>query len=554
VKIKQEKAMETKKIVALTINSMEKVYPDSNEFECEKEGTMLCNERFHFQLALRNISQDVLYGVYIKAEGKLGKYLELRVVRNVPCEMAAFSASDNYYERKVSGLYPDILQPWDEKGLILPANGNWKSVWITIDGKGLNLSTGRYDIPLTILGTTGEILGRCVYVLEICPGKLVKNDYIITHWMHYDGIAARNKVKLFSKKFYKVFDSYLKLYVQSGNTMLLTPLFTPPLDTKPGEERRTAQLVGVHNKNGKYVFDFSELEKFIEFAREHGIKYFEFSHLFTQWGGEFCPKIMAETEVGEQRIFGWEKRADSETYKAFLEVFLPALMKFVRSKGLEEYCFVHLTDEPGARHIEQYLRCKNMVKKYIGNMRIMDALSDYEFYEKKGVEVPAVVTPEAENFLSHGVKDMLIYYCSYPSDRFYSNRFLGMPSQRNRIIGIQLYLAGVRGFLHWGFNFYNSGLSLFELNPYMEPDGGGFFPGGDSFVVYPSENGAIASLRLEVFYDGIQDCLALRALEKKKGRDFVVKLIQTEGVYGMNVYPRSAKWHKMFRDKVNRLL
>lgn len=121
MKIKQEKAMETKKIVALTINSMEKVYPDSNEFECEKEGTMLCNERFHFQLALRNISQDVLYGVYIKAEGKLGKYLELRVVRNVPCEMAAFSASDNYYERKVSGLYPDILQPWDEKGLILPA-------------------------------------------------------------------------------------------------------------------------------------------------------------------------------------------------------------------------------------------------------------------------------------------------------------------------------------------------------------------------------------------------------------------------------------------------
>ena len=137
-----------------------------------------------------------------------------------------------------------------------------------------------------------------------------------------------------------------------------------------------------------------------------------------------------------------------------------------------------------------------------------------------------------------------------------------MPSQRNRIWGIQLYLSGARGFLHWGFDFYNSGLSLFEIDPYEDTNGGGFFPGGDSFMVYPvkadkdgkGRDGAIPSLRCEVFYDGMQDCLALRALEEKRGRAFVLDMLREEGVEGLNVYPRSAAWHRAFREKVNRLL
>lgn len=82
-----------------------------------------------------------------------------------------------------------------------------------------------------------------------------------------------------------------------------------------------------------------------------------------------------------------------------------------------------------------------------------------------------------------------------------------MPGQRNRVLGYQLYLNNVKGFLHWGFNFYNSQFSLRNINPYIATDACGAFPAEDSFVVYPNQDGVNASIRLENFFEGIQDYL-----------------------------------------------
>ena len=42
--------------------------------------------------------------------------------------------------------------------------------------------------------------------------------------------------------------------------MLLTPVFTPPLDTAIGGERRTVQLVDVHVTENGYTFGFDKFE------------------------------------------------------------------------------------------------------------------------------------------------------------------------------------------------------------------------------------------------------------------------------------------------------
>lgn len=83
--------------------------------------------------------------------------------------------------------------------------------------------------------------------------------------------------------FYKIFGNYLYTAVRYGQNCIYVPLFTPPLDTEEGGERSTVQLIKVERKDGHYLFDFSELKKFIVFCKERDIKYFEFSHLFTQW-------------------------------------------------------------------------------------------------------------------------------------------------------------------------------------------------------------------------------------------------------------------------------
>ena len=124
--------------------------------------------------------------------------------------------------------------------------------------------------------------------------------------------------------------------------MDLTPLFTPALDTYVGGERPTVQLVDVYLENGKYSFDFSRLDDFIQRAFSLGIKYIEFSYLFSQWGAEFAPKIMAYVNGRYERIFGWETKSVSDEYIQFIDAFLPALLSYIEENGIKYKCYFHL--------------------------------------------------------------------------------------------------------------------------------------------------------------------------------------------------------------------
>lgn len=121
--------------------------------------------------------------------------------------------------------------------------------------------------------------------------------------------------------------------------MLLTPLFTPPLDTEIGGERTTVQLVGVERDEQAYRFDFGLLERWISLGERCGVHYYEFSHLFTQWGAQFAPKIMAIEQGQLKRIFGWETDASGDTYGQFLEALLPELDRFIQERGLGDRVF-----------------------------------------------------------------------------------------------------------------------------------------------------------------------------------------------------------------------
>ncbi|MBR4450517.1 MAG: DUF4091 domain-containing protein, partial [Clostridia bacterium] len=129
------------------------------------------------------------------------------------------------------------------------------------------------------------------------------------------------------------------------------------------------------------------------------------------------------------------------------------------------------------------------------------------------------------------------------------NRFIAMPSARNRILGFLLWKYDLDGFLQWGYNFYNTQYSVEKINPYEVTDAGGFFPSGDSFVVYPGKDGeALCSLRLKVFYEGLQDMRALRLLESLAGRE---KALEITGGITFEDYPRDPEYILAAREKIN---
>ena len=330
-----------------------------------------------------------------------------------------------------------------------------------------------------------------------------------------------------SGEFWRICRNFISAAVHHGANCILTPLFTPPLDTAVGHERTTVQLVKVKiiGENA-YEFDFSNLDKWVDMCLEEGVKYFEMSHFFTQWGAEHAPKIIASNESGEEkRIFGWDTPTDSEEYDNFLLSFASELNKYLIGKGIADKTFIHISDEPEEKHLAVYGKRAELIRKAFKGYPVLDALSNYEFYKLGSVDIPVPCENNIEQF-NGKVPGLWTYYCCGQHSDYVPNRFIAMPSLRNRILGALAYKYDLKGFLQWGYNFYNTQYSLESVDPFKCTDAGGKFPSGDSFVVYPAPDGtAYPSLRIKVFYEAIQDIGALKTLESKIGRDETLKLL-----------------------------
>lgn len=59
---------------------------------------------------------------------------------------------------------------------------------------------------------------------------------------------------------WRLIDQFVGMAAQNGVNMILTPLFTPPLDTQVGGERPTVQLVDVIVMDRGYSFGFGKLK------------------------------------------------------------------------------------------------------------------------------------------------------------------------------------------------------------------------------------------------------------------------------------------------------
>ena len=533
------------KISMKTVSSLVKVFTGEETafINAEKKGSCFVGERYNLQILLR--SSENIYGAELLVEGVNGNCAVYGVREIKAGREYGYGLPDDYVLHSPNGYYPDLLV--EEKTFDVKKGEN-TVLWVSLS----DLKAGENGIVFTLV-KDGRALASCAYKLTVIGAALPETDIPFTNWMHYDCIAEKTGTEPFSAAFYACFERYLTAYVEAGFNTLLIPTFTPALDTAVGGERRTTQLVKVYLENGEYRFDFSELEKFLDFVSERGIQYYEFAHLYTQWGAEFCPKVIAIIDGEEKKIFGWETGSESEEYKTFLNAYLPALNRLLEGRGIVQNCFIHLSDEPHEEHVERYKRLYDFVKPLIGKMRTFDALSEFSFYQKNAVDLPAVLTSRTRPFEVEKVEHFA-YYCCDPCTNYESNRFFAMPSERTRSIGVQLYRNGARGFLHWGYNFYNAQYSVRVIDPYEETDAGGRFPSGDSYIVYPYGQGVRKSIRYFLMNEAFDDYRACRLAESTVGKEKTTALLKKHGVYGYSCYPKTGAAFKRMREELNQLV
>jgi hypothetical protein len=534
-------------------SSLAKIFPDEELKEQPfQSASAFWGEFYSFQVAYRSSKQIKNIGVQIVSE--LQPWSEVRIVGLVPSEFPCYDERDDNYLRTTPGLYPDPLYPIHEQEGVIGLPGQWRSVWVTVNIDN-RVKADRYPIRVIFASKEGVTLGEETFILEVIPVELPKQTLIHTEWFHTDCLATYYGVEVWSEAHWGFIDKFVQTAVQHGINMLLTPVFTPPLDTAVGGERPTVQLVDVVITDKGYQFGFARLKRWIDLCNTREIQYFEFSHLFSQWGAKHTPKIVAEVNGELKRIFGWDTDAAGEEYRIFLDAFLPELIRFVNEHGLEHRSYFHVSDEPALEHLDSYRSAVAIIQKHLHQFPVIDALSNFEFYEKGLVSCPIPANNHIEPFLAGQLQNLWTYYCCSQKKEV-SNRFFAMPSARNRILGMQLFKFNIEGFLHWGYNFWYSQYSLKHLNPFISTDAGGSFPSGDPFLVYPGAEGPLESIRLEVMREALQDQRALQLLESLTGRKQALELLEDglEQPLAFNKYPSGFQWLLDRRETINQTI
>ena len=552
------------------VSSLEKAFLEESidKFESLERISVLRGERLSVQLLYtyeldeEDIYQRLCTPVF---SGSLAKYTEHKLLKHVPVDKPTprgyFTEpnEDGGWLRTTPGLYPDLITPITYGGKFRVLRGSLNTLWIDIDIP-VDAEAGEQTLTVEIAmdcpdGSTRSV-GTHTLTVDVIDAALPEQTLMLTQWFYTDCIANYYELEVWSEKHWEYIEKFARIAVKNGINMLLTPVFTPELDTKVGGERLTTQLVGIKKSGDRYFYNWKLLDRWIEMCNRVGIKYFEIAHLFSQWGATHAPKIMATVDGEYKRIFGWETDAHGEEYKRFIRSFLKAFLKHMKARGDDKRCFFHVSDEPSEAQLENYKKSKRIVQSILKDYTIMDALSSFEFYKRGVVKTPIPATNHITPFLEASIPDLWTYYCCGQVVKV-SNRMIAMPGWRNRSIGMQMYKYNIVGFLQWGYNFYNNCSSVDDINPYLDCSGDKWVSAGDTYSVYPGKGGeALESSRIVVFHQGLQDMRAMQLCESYYSHEQVVNAI--EDVLGreltFDVCTTSAKEMHAVREKINSMI
>jgi hypothetical protein len=364
------------------------------------------NERFSFQLGLRlqgrQIEREPAVRVRVEVRAPKGWQALVRRVGHVPVPHRNTNMPEDDTDGfgHYPGFVPDPL--FEEDSLLLPP-AETQAFYITcLPGRAAR--PGRHRIMVDIyFGNSARPdqahqVGLKVHPLRIKP----RQGFPVTNWFYADALIDWYKTDLFDRRFWQVLPAYFRNMAEHGQDTVYVPVFTPPLDGV----KRPSQLLRV-TRSGKdqYRFDWRDVKKYVDLARTSGIRNFEWSHLFTQWGVKHALRIYQGQGREEKLLWRPDTGATSPTYRHFLSQFLPRLHQFCLEEKLLKKSFFHVSDEPhGSEHQANYIQARKLLQELAPWMKVMDALSEIEYGRRGLTDMPIPSIKTALDFARKGLR------------------------------------------------------------------------------------------------------------------------------------------------------
>lgn len=534
-------------------NSLTRVYPNSSVGNAAIPALLTArNARLSFQACFRNLN-DCSIRVRATVEGADDLHPRVRRVGYVPLQQLNTDVPLDELDGvgHVPGLAPDPLFPDPTAHVGPAANGTF---WITLSMPA-DAKVGERDINVRLTiedtfrfpGWTGEkpVSVQLPVRINVRPLVLEKRkDFPATNWISADSIWEYYKIEPFSERFWQLADTYIKNLTDHNVDTIYSPIFNARHEIL----KRPAQLLRVRRvADDKYVFDFSDVRRWIGLARKHGAEHVEWTHFFTPapTSGRYPQRIFERWNGLGPLLWPPEISAVSPTYRKFLEQFLPQFKSVLVEEKMLDRCFFHCADEPdGDVQVADYRKARGMLRELAPWLKVIDAMSEPRFATEGLTEMP--VPSIATALLFREAKcPAWVYFCCGPRGRFLQ-RLHDTPLAKLRMAGWLFYKLDAKGFLHWGHNYWFKFCTSEIADPFQDPAVGAWpgLPYGDPFVVYPGPDGPIDSIRWEVFAESLQDYAVLQSAGIRPDDPLLAELKNYED------FPKNAKWIEAALQKV----
>lgn len=349
----------------------------------------------------------------------------------------------------------------------------------------------------------------CRLSIRVYDTEIPQDTFPVTNWFSLDAICRCHGLQKNTPEFYDMVRKYAHAMRRIHQTM-----FYIELDESCVVSR------------DPYVFDFEPLRPIIQLFFDAGMQKMELGTLLSRG---YLPDGMPDMYTDSFRCaMAPDLPIDTPEGYGVTVRFVQALAGFLRKYDWQDKVVFHIHDEPDIHFKDeaallarkrQYYLAAGILRKYLPNVRVIEAVASPEF--RGGVDIWVPGTPgyearktEFDSLTALG-ETVWAYVCCGPEGHWL-NRFLDFALLKGRLLFWGCAANRLGGFLHWGFNQFPAGMDPFVGTSCPNHTGiGTNFPCGDSFLVYPGTDGPWPGMRMEAARRGAEDAALLALLRRR---------------------------------------
>jgi len=253
------------------------------------------------------------------------------------------------------------------------------------------------------------------------------------------------------------------------------------------------------------------------------------------------------------------------------EAELAARVAYVREKGWVDKGYFYVVDEPITReHYDLLLQRAAKIHALGNDLKIVVPYFRNPAFEVEGgmhgllTGICGIWCPKVsfynEEFLANrqALGEEVWWYVCWEPGAPYSNLYVDMTGIEHRALFWQQAHYDVEGFLYWTSTWWNASTgtadpwtdmaTVRDLSPTVYGDGSVLYPGAKVGV-----DGPVASIRLKLIREGLEDVEYLRMLEDAEGKD-AMRAVTGQVVQGLDAFSKDVGLYASLREAVGRRL